>query len=90
MGGRHPKTSMGTPPPPHLLGLPAAVEATLHVGVFFPVAVAVRVVGEEGVEGFAGGEEVVLPGFFGVKTRGLVTVTRAAQYSGSSNNLFIN
>lgn len=53
------------PPPPHLLCLPAAVEATLHVSVFFPVAIAVGVVGEEGVEGFAGSKEVVLQGFLG-------------------------
>lgn len=63
-GGNTPKTSMGTPPP-HLLCLPAAVEATLHVSVFFPVAIAVGVVGEEGVEGFAGSKEVVLQGFLG-------------------------
>ena len=56
-GGGTPKPGRG---PPHLLGLAGTVEAPLHVGVLLPVAVAVGVVGEEGVEGSAGGPQVVL------------------------------
>lgn len=54
-------------PGTYLLALVLVALALLVVGVFAPVAVAVRIVAEEGIVGGAGGIDVVLSGQFGAE-----------------------